>query len=127
MAKRQDRDFWMEPIRPWAEDAVYHVDGFFAARVGDDLAGRFREVLERDASVWVKGVLPELRSACWWIRNSRWSGRPVVTEDLARVFECLDLAHMAGLRSRDVQSLLHCLMARCVCDNCDLSNGRRFS
>lgn len=107
-------------------NARYHVEGFFAARVGDDVAEKFRELLARDPSIWAKGVLPELRAACWWIRNARWSGRQAVGEELARVFECLELAHMAGLRSRDVESLLLCLMSRCVCDGCDLTNGERF-
>ncbi len=122
----QTRDFWIVPTVQWAEDEVYHLEGYLADRVGVKLATELRQRVSGSPAAWVELALPVLRENMWWIRNRRWSGRSSTQGEIGRFFDCMELAAWAGIAGRDMEALLRCLMARCVCDGCDLSSGERW-
>ncbi len=122
----QTRDFWIVPNVRWSEGEPYHFDGYLADRVGADLATELVQFVRGNPAAWVDLVLPVLRENMWWIRNRRWSGRSSTQGEIGRFFDCMELAAWAGIAARDMEMLLRCLMARCVCDGCDLSSGQRW-
>jgi hypothetical protein len=72
------------------------------------------------------------RRAFWWLRNRRWSGggtagyvRSVEAAETA-LLTCVQLLELGGADPRDIWDWLSCGMHACVCDGCDLHDGRRF-
>ena len=130
-AVHQDRDFHFgcQPFEGVpVGDIVARICMMTVERLGRDyvcqIGDRIREV---GPSAWMSGALPLLRESAWWIRNRRWSGRPEPEDEIARFLDVVGLSCAGGVDRDDLGALVSCMMARCVCDGCDLGNGVRFA
>lgn len=126
---KQRRDFFLNGREAGVGEEVQFPPGWQWRSSFESNPELVRELVEawRSSAAFRESLVGEVRNAAWLVRNRRMAEGWKFDESLRLIVETFHLMRLAGVPEVEAFAFVGCMGHGCVCDGCDLVDGRRWS